>query len=185
MQLPFRIFPFLKNNPCFPSGPVIKNLSCNAGDTSLVQSLVMGKSHVAIEHLSPGDTTTESVLQSLEAMLHKTPAHHSQRVAPAHQNCLYTAMKTQRSPKKNHRECPLISTIHMTIKTFLLLHFYIFASMLINKISLYFNPLKLSLNVLSVNITLITNNASVSFLYFSIIWKSLCKTRIACSFTVW
>ena len=28
MQLPVRIFPFLKNNPCFPSSPVIKNLPC-------------------------------------------------------------------------------------------------------------------------------------------------------------
>ena len=84
-----------------------------------------------------------------------------------------------------NQECPLISIINKTTKSFLILHFYIFASMLINKISLYFNPLKSSLNVSSVNITLITNNVSVSFLYFSIIWKSLCKTRIAFSFTVW
>ena len=28
MQLPVRIFPFLKNNPCFPSSPVIKSLPC-------------------------------------------------------------------------------------------------------------------------------------------------------------
>ena len=112
-----------------------------------------------------------------------TGRNHAAQLAIVKQ--MSAAMQTQHSPKKNHRECPLISTIHITIKTFLLLHFYIFASMLINKISLYFNPLKSSLNVLSVNITLITNNASVSFLYFSIIWKSLCKTRIACSFTAW
>ena len=44
----------------FPRGAVVKNLPANAGDTG--SSPGPGRSHMAVEQLSPCTTTTEPVL---------------------------------------------------------------------------------------------------------------------------
>ena len=67
----------------FPSGPVVKNTSSNAGDTG--STLDLRRSHML---WSPPATATKAV--TLEPMLcdkrsrlSKKPTHHSQRMAPA------------------------------------------------------------------------------------------------------
>ena len=42
----------------FPGGPVVKNLPCNARDTSLIPG--SGRCHMQQEQLSPCATTTEA-----------------------------------------------------------------------------------------------------------------------------
>ena len=66
----------LKNVQGFPGGPVVKNLPCNAGETSLI--LGPGRSHMATKPVHRNYWV--SVLQP---MLHKERNHHTEKLQGA------------------------------------------------------------------------------------------------------
>ena len=58
-----------------PGGPVVKNLSCNAGDTSSIPVVGTRIPHV-IEQLNPCSTTTEAhAVWSLQATARESECH--------------------------------------------------------------------------------------------------------------